>query len=307
MELRHFEYFVAVAEELSFTRAAARLHVVQSGVSAVIRNLEADLGVPLLERSSKRVELTDAGAAFLPRARAALDAANSARDAVDEVRGGLRGRLRIGTMAGIDLVDIPALLGRFHREYPDVTVQLVASPHGSRSLVEAVANGSLHLAFVSVPLPGPASVSLRELAWFPLRLVVPARHPLATRPSVSLADLADETFIDYPDGYGNRAVVDRAFNAAGLRRHVSVEVADITAGAHFVLHDLGVAILPSFVIPDHPDLRIVPIRETNLRWTMSVATSSLRAVSAASRALLELLDEPADVHTSANGLWSTPA
>ncbi len=294
MELRHFEYFVAVAEELSFTRAAARLHVVQSGVSAVIRGLETDLGTPLLERTSKRVELTDAGLAFLPRARAALDAAIAARDAVDEVRGGLRGRLRIGTMAGVDLIDIPALLGRFHREYPGVTVQLVASPQGSRSLVEWVASGSLHLAFVSVPPPLPASVTLRELVSFPLRLVVPAGHRLANRPSVRLAELADEIFIDYPDGYGNRAVVDRAFNAAGLDRCVSVEVADITAGAHFVRHDLGVAILPSFVIPDHPDLRIVPIRETDLRWTMSVATSSRRAVSAATRALLKLLDERAD-------------
>jgi DNA-binding transcriptional LysR family regulator len=306
VELRHFEYFVAVAEELSFTRAAARLHVVQSGVSAVIRGLEADLGAPLFERSSKRVELTDAGVAFLPRARAALDAAIAARDAVDEVLGGLRGRLRIGTMAGIDLIDIPALLGRFHRESPGVTVQLVASPHGSRSLVESVANGSLHLAFVSIPLPAPASVTLRELASFPLRLVLPAWHALATRPSVSLADLADEIFIDYPDGYGNRAVVDRAFNTVGLRRHVSVEVADITAGAHFVRHDLGVAILPSFVIPDHPDLRIVPIRDTDLRWTMSVATSSLRSVSAATRALLKLLDDPADSGTSRPNACSPP-
>src|SRR4051812_20995414 len=88
--LRPFEYFVAVAEERSFPRAAARLHVVQSGVSAVIKAMERELGARLLERTSKRVELTDAGEALLPRARAALDAVRDARDAVDDVRGGLR-------------------------------------------------------------------------------------------------------------------------------------------------------------------------------------------------------------------------
>src|ERR1044072_6120085 len=91
MELRHLEYFVAVAEERNFTRAAARLHVVQSGVSAVIKSLERELGTELLERNSKRVALTNAGEVLLPRARAALDAVRDARDAVDEGRGGLRG------------------------------------------------------------------------------------------------------------------------------------------------------------------------------------------------------------------------
>src|SRR3954469_507874 len=127
MELRHFEYFVAVAEERSFTRAAARLHVVQSGVSAVIKALERELGAELLERTSKRVALTDAGEALLPRARAALDAARAARGAVDEVRGGVRGTVRIGTLTSVGMIDVPALLGRFHRAYPEVRLQLAVS------------------------------------------------------------------------------------------------------------------------------------------------------------------------------------
>ena len=103
VELRQLEYFVAVAEEQNFTRAAARLHVVQSAVSAAVKTLERELGASLLDRNSKRVRLTDAGAALLPRARIALDAARDARDAVAEVHGGLRGTLRIGTMTSIRL------------------------------------------------------------------------------------------------------------------------------------------------------------------------------------------------------------
>ena len=103
MELRALDYFVVVAEERNFTRAAARLHVVQSGVSATIKALERELGAELLARTSRRVELTDAGTALLPKARAALEAAQAARDAVDEARGGVRGTLRIGTMTSVVL------------------------------------------------------------------------------------------------------------------------------------------------------------------------------------------------------------
>jgi DNA-binding transcriptional LysR family regulator len=117
MELRHLEYFVAVAEERNFTRAAARVHIVQSAISSAIKSLERELGTPLLERTSRRVLLTDAGTVFLPKARATLDAARDARDAVDEVRGGLRGMIRIGTMTSVSLVDVPALLGRYHQRW----------------------------------------------------------------------------------------------------------------------------------------------------------------------------------------------
>src|SRR5919198_245380 len=98
MELRHLATFVAVAEEGSFTRAAGRLHVVQSAVSAAVRALERELGVTLFDRSTHRVELTDAGRALLPEARRTLAAAAAARDAVDQLRGGLRGTVRLGMM-----------------------------------------------------------------------------------------------------------------------------------------------------------------------------------------------------------------
>src|ERR1700761_1882198 len=117
MELRQLECFVAVAEEANFSRAAARLHVVQSAVSATIKGLERELGAPLLDRNSKRVQLTDAGAALLPGARTALDAAQAAADAVADVRGGLRGTLRLGTMTSVSLLDLPGLLGSFHQQH----------------------------------------------------------------------------------------------------------------------------------------------------------------------------------------------
>jgi DNA-binding transcriptional LysR family regulator len=291
MELRHLTYFVAVAEEGSFTRAATRLHVVQSGVSAAIKALEHELDAPLLERTSKRVALTDAGAALLPRARAALDAARAARDAVDEVRGGLRGTVRIGTLTAIGLVDLPALLGRFHRTHPAVTLQLTVSTRGSGGLVDALTDGRLDLALVSVPGRAPAGVHLRQLLWHPMELVLPAGHRLAERPVVRVEDLAGEPFVDFPVGYGNRTVVDRAFAAAGVQRHVSLEVVDLTTGAGFVRHGLGIAILPRFAVPDEVDLVVVPVADADLDWPLGVATSAVRAPGAAARALLGMIDD----------------
>jgi DNA-binding transcriptional LysR family regulator len=292
MELRHFEYFVAVAEERSFTRAAARLHVVQSGVSAVIKSLERELGAPLLERTSKRVALTDAGEALLPRARAALDAARAARDAVDEVRGGLRGTLRIGILNSVDQIDVPAVLGAFRRAHPGVVLQLAVSPRGSLGLVDGLVDGSLDLAIASLPGRPPAGIRVRQLLRRRLELVIPAGHRLAEA-EVRIEDLADELFVDFPTGYGNRLVIDRAFAAAGISRQVAIEVMDITSAADFVREGLGISILPRFAVRNQSGLILKTVSDADLEWPLGVAVSAVRAPSAAARALLALIGETA--------------
>jgi DNA-binding transcriptional LysR family regulator len=291
MELRHLEYFVAVAEEENFTRAAARLHVVQSAVSATVKALERELGVPLLDRNSKRVLMTDAGAELLIRARTVLDAARDARDAVDEVGAGLRGTLRIGTMTSIKLLDMPALLGEYHRRYPGVHVQTRAAPSGSQGMVDALTDRRLDLAFVSRPGPSPAGIAIRDLAYSVLDLVIPAGHPLAGQRTVTLQDLAGLDFIDSPEGYGNRTVADRAFEAAGLHRNVSVEITDIATGVDYVRHGLGVSLLPRFIFSDVTGVQVKTVTGADLAWPLSVATSSDRAPSMAARGLIGLVEE----------------
>ena len=291
MELRQLEYFVAVAEEQNFTRAAARLHVVQSAVSAAVKTLERELGAPLLDRNSKRVLLTDAGAALLPRARIALDAARDARDAVAEVHGGLRGTLRIGTMTSTRLLHLPALLGEFHRRHPGVLLHTSVAPHGSQGLIDALTERRLDLAFVSLPGTPPAQIHLTELACSVLDLVIPDDHPLATREAVTLGDIAGLDFIDSPVGYGNRAVTDRAFAAAGLSRRVTIEIPDIATGADHVRHGLGIALLPRFAVADADGVRMVTVTDADLNWTASLATPVDRPVGAAARALISLTAE----------------
>ena len=286
MELRHLEYFVAVAEELSFTRASRRLHVVQSGVSSAIQGLERELGAALFDRDRHRVTLTEAGRALLPEARATLAAAQAAAEAVAEATAGLRGTLSIGTMISTGSVDVPALLGRFHEQHPGVLVRLRVVPGGSAELAREVITGGLDLALLSLLGEPPAGLAVRPLAHEPLVLICAAKHPLAGEESVPFEALAEEAFIDFPVGWGTRAIVDRAFAAAGLDRQVSFEVADYATAARLVGNGLGVAFVPTSAAAGLSGVARVRVDSAALNWRILVATSGTRRPSAAARALL---------------------
>jgi DNA-binding transcriptional LysR family regulator len=292
VELRHLEYFVAVAEELSFTRASRRLHVVQSGVSSSIQGLERELGVVLFDRDRHRVTLTDAGRALLPEARTTLAAAQAAAEAVAEAAAGLRGSLTIGTMLSTGQVDLPELLGRFHQEHPRVVVRLRTFPGGSAELGREVLSGALDLALLSLPGEAPAGLSMRTLAQQHLVLVCPASHSLASAGEVTLAALASESFIDFPEGWGIRAIVDQAFAIAGLERQLSFEVADYPTAAGLVRHGLGVAFIPASAAAVMDGVALVPLSPNPLTWRISVATASARRLPAAARAFMAQLAIP---------------
>jgi DNA-binding transcriptional LysR family regulator len=294
MELRHLEYFVAVAEELSFTRAAQRLHVVQSGVSNAIATLERELGATLFDRDRHAVALTEAGRALLPEARATLAAARAAADAVAETTAGLRGTLSVGTMISTGTIDLPGLLGRFHEAHPAVLVRLRTLPSGSVDLARAVADGTLDLALLSLPGMPPAGLQVQQLAQEPMVLICAPGHRLASADSTPVAALDGETFIDFPVGWGTRAIVDRAFAAAGIDRQVVFEVASYAIAAGLVSYGLGVAFVPASAAAGLEGVAQVPVVSPGadspaLTWRIQVATAAGRRPSAAARAFLEEL------------------
>jgi DNA-binding transcriptional LysR family regulator len=289
VELRQLATFVAVAEEGSFTRAADRLHVVQSAVSAGVRNLEKEFGVMLFDRSTHSVRLTDAGRALLPEARATLAAAQVARDAVDEARGGLRGRVVLGTMQaqGMRAVDLPGILAAFRAEYPAVEVELRHG--GSSEMAHEVREGRLDLAFVALPGDGPSGLELFPLAREPIMLAVPAGHPLAHRGDVELAALRDETLIDVPTGWGIRMAVDRSFAAAGVTRTVSYEVNETATMIDLISNGIAIGLLPRSLVEDTADIAFVPIRDHPPHFQTSIAIPANRLLTAAPRAMLETI------------------
>ena len=289
LSLDQLKKFVIVAEELSFTRASRRLHVVQSGVSSAIQGLERELGATLFDRDRHRVALTDAGLALLPEARATLAAAQAAQDAVAQAQAGLRGTLTVGTMLSTGSYDLPGLLGRFHTTHPGVSVHLRQAPAGSAGLAAQVIAGELDLALVALPGQAPAGLRLEPLSEEPLVLIAAPGHPLAGRHGITLAQLAGEDFVDFPPGWGNRTLADRAFAAAGLDRRVPFEVAEFVSAAALVRNGLGIAFIPQSAA-DLTGLEAIGLAGPALPWRVSVATPTARRLSAAARAFVaELL------------------
>jgi len=285
VELRHLEYFVAVAEERHFTRAAHRVHVAQSGLSSAIRSLERELGATLFRRNTRSVELTDAGRALLVEARHTLSAADAAREAVAAVQGVVTGSLVVGTQQCLGCLDLSALLARFHQAHPGVEVRLRQT--GSADLVDQVRTGVVDVAFVSVPPDSaPVGVDLRTLASEPLVLACGPRHRLADADSVSLAELKEETFVDFHPGWITRDVTDQALRGVQVDRRVALEVDDVHFLLDLVGSGLGVAVVPHTFTSKRTRARFVPLRAPVPTWDLAIATARGRRPSAAARAFL---------------------
>ncbi|MEU6751812.1 LysR family transcriptional regulator [Spirillospora sp. NPDC046719] len=285
MELRQLEYFVAVTEEASFTKAAAKLHVAQPGVSAQIRQLERELGQPLLDRSGRTVRLTEVGAAVLPYARAALAAVEGAKLSVDELTGLLRGHVTIGTIDWIASLDLPGLLAGFHRDHPNVEITVVQDE--SASLAEALLAGRTDLAFLSLGAEPPPGIAVQPVIEQDLFASMSRDHPLAGRSSITLRTLAEQDLVSLPKGTGLRAVLDEACAAAGLRPRIAFEAGEPPVLAQLAAHGLGVAVLPESATAIRADeLASMPIVRPRLRGRIALAWRAEGPRGPAARALI---------------------
>lgn len=283
-------YVVAVAEERSFTRAAERCLVVQSALSHQINALERELGVRLFARTSRRVEITAAGEAFLARARESLDTAERAVSEAAEADGQIRGSLTIGVIPTVTTIDIPAVLGRFHRAHPAVRIKLRGG--GSDEFIAAISEGRMDVAVLGLPDSAPPKgVNARVLARERLIVVVSAEHSLARRRRLRLEDLSDEVFVDFSEGTPGRIPSDLAFQAAGVHREVAFEVMSADLILDLVRQGLVIALLsPAFIPAGSNGLRTIPVTAGPTRIEY-LAWSSFNPTPAA-RAFLESLPIP---------------
>src|SRR5581483_10089099 len=284
MELRQLEHFVALAEERHFTRAAKRVHIVQSGLSASIRALETELGTTLFDRTTRRVELTEAGRAVLAQVRRALSTLTEVREAVAAVEGLERGRLSVGIMQSHGALDLPAILGRFHSEHPAIELHLRQAT--SDVLADLVHAGSLDLAFVSLVGRLPPGLVRSPLLREPFMVVCRADHPVAALEQVPLHRLAEEDFIEGAPEWTSRTTVDRVFAAHDLQRHIVCEVNDTSTLLDLVAHGLGIAVVPRPMLPDHRKLHFIPIEGEAPVWEVSLLTTEAGPVNPAARALV---------------------
>ena len=284
MELRQLEYFVAVAEEANFTRAAQRIHVAQPAVSAQIQRLERELGEPLLDRSRRSVRLTAAGEAALPYARAALAAAQNVATAIDEISALVRGTVTIGTVASHN-VDIPALLADFHAEHPAVEITLNTA--NSDALIEKVRTGQLDAAIVSVGQgERPEGLDTEVVTDEVIDAAVCRTDDLASRSTISLTELADRPLIALPVGTGIRHQLHAACATARISPRIAFEASTPPALADLAEQGLGVAIVPRSVAANRAGLHALRI-EPELRGQLVLAWRSAGPISPAARALIE--------------------
>jgi len=296
MELHQLEYFVAVAEEASFTRAASRVHVAQPGVSAQVRRLESELGQQLLDRSGRSVRLTEVGSAVLPFARAALDAVANARLAVDDLAGLVRGQVTVGMVSGCALPALAELLAGFHDRHPGVAIALVED--NSDRLVERLRDGRLDLALIGWAEQTPADIDSVVLVDEELVAVVAPGHPLAGTGAgtgagagaragagaITIRQLRDLPLVSLPRGTGVRAALDAACAAAGFTPRIVFEASALPMVVELAGRGLGLAVVPTS-IPNGPG--ILRLTEPQLRSRLELAWPSAPAANPAARALIE--------------------
>ncbi|WP_370288263.1 LysR substrate-binding domain-containing protein [Nocardioides sp.] len=244
MELRHLRYFVAVAEERHFGRAAARLHMAQPPLSQQVRDLERELGVQLLERTTRRVDLTAAGAAYLERARAVLAAVEAAGDEARLVAAGLEGRLTLGCVGSATYSLLPRLARELAADLPGIEVSF----RGEMLVpdqVEALLDGTIDLGLLRTPVHEPR-LEVTVLRSERLLLALPTGHRLATRRRVSVRDLCGLDLIVH-SGRRRSVMHDRVVDLcrrAGFEPQVRHEVAETSTVMTLVAGGLGAAVVP---------------------------------------------------------------
>lgn len=288
MELRQLAYFVAVVREESFTRAAEMLHVAQPGISQQIRRLEAELGEQLVDRATKPVSLTPAGHAFLPHARAALDATDGGRAALARLRGVVGGRLSLGTIPGIPQIDMAGLLAAFHARHPHVEVSL--REEHPLPLVEHLRRDEYDAIVVGLSDPrAPDGLDLELICVEPLVLVTAPGHRLAGRASVAVAELRGETFVTLTRGSSLRTHLQDACNAAGFDARIALETSDVHLLSDLVAHGLGITIVPRSIADvgaARQELRVIDLRPSITRRHVALAWRTGRHHRPAAEAFL---------------------
>jgi LysR family hydrogen peroxide-inducible transcriptional activator len=286
MEIHQLRYFVAVAEEGSFSQAAKREHVSQPSLSQQIHKLEEELNQQLFDRLPRSVVLTEAGRCLLPYARVILTALADARHAVTTVQAEVAGRLAVGAIPSIALYILPRLIGRFQQAYPKVTFELFEDI--TAKLAQRLEDGTLDLVIASGSDEMP-NLARHSLCREPLLLLVPQHHRLARRKSVKWSELANEKFLLLHDEHSLSITVRQLLAANHLKPELVLRGAQLVTIARMVAAGLGVTVIPGMMAESEfvkecvavPFARPVPTRE------LTLLRNPLRAESKAAAAFRE--------------------
>lgn len=288
MDLRQLRYLVTLSEERNFTRAAGREHIAQPALSQQVRRLENELGLPLVERTTRNVSMTDAGSLLVGRARRILAEVEAAEAEMQRLTGVHTGHVTVGAIHTMGPVDLSLPLATFHQRHPGV--ELTVREHSSEELAEMLRVDELDLAFLSVTERIEShGLGLHQLVSEELAVIVPPAHPLAARRRIRMAELVGEQFISYREGARLRELLMAAGDHAGFRPEIKLESNESQRIRRLVARGLGVAILPrSDTTSPAAGVAVATLIEPSLRRDITLAWREGRRHSPAAAEFLEL-------------------
>jgi LysR family transcriptional activator of glutamate synthase operon len=288
MELGQLRYLVALAEERHFTRAAAREHIAQPALSQQIRRLEEEVGLALVERTTRRVAVTDAGEVLVGRARRILAELDAAHTELQALRGLTTGHVSVGAMHTMGPVDLSLALAIFHSRHP--AVELTVREESSEDLAEMLRVDELDLAFLSVTERIEShGLGLHQLVREELVAIVACEHPLGKRRRVRMAELEGEQFISFREGARLRELLTTAGRSAGFEPQVKLESNESQRIRRMVARGMGVAILPrSDAVAPGAEVSILKLTYPSLSRDITLAWREGRRHPPAATELLEL-------------------
>jgi LysR family hydrogen peroxide-inducible transcriptional activator len=271
MEIHQLRYFVAVAEEGSFSRAAAKVRVAQPSLSQQIRKLEAEIGQPLFDRLPRSVVLTEAGRCLLEYAQQILASIGDARRCVDELKGKIAGDVAVGAIPTIAPYVLPELVVTFQKHYPDVTLHIVEDV--TASITRRIEAGELDVALASTCQRSP-TLRVELLGNEPLLALVPEGHPLAKQHTITLDDLKSQRFLLLHEMHCLSQQVHHLLESRRLHPQVALAGSQLSTIANMVAADIGVSIVPQMMVRHHVTpgcvtvqfASPVPERELNLLY-----------------------------------------
>lgn len=271
-ELRHLRYFVALVEERNFERAALRLGIAQPGLSQQIFSLEAIVGLPLLDRSKRSVNLTPTGQALYEDATKIIAQADATLSLIRRVGRGEKGRITVGYVASASYSGIlTEMLGSFRRSLPDIELQLFEME--MRQQLQRIKDGDIDFGYIRPPAPIPSDLETTTVLKEPLVVAMPAGHPLASRTAIKLLDLRDDVFITprQPPDVGFHANTLSACGEAGFKPKLDLNGRDFTTIASMIAVGLGIALVPhSMNCFGLPGVRYVPLVDNEITTDLAV-------------------------------------
>lgn len=270
MELRHLRYFVAVAEELHFGRAAQRLHIAQPPLSQQIKKLEEELGVQLFARTRRKVALTQTGRLFLEEARQTLQQAARAQRVAQEAEQGVRGQLRVGFVTSASYSVLPETIRRFRNDNPFIDLQLNEMTPVQQ--IDALEQNQLDVGILRAPVACVQEMDTTIVLEEPLVAAMPAEHRLASRKKIDLKALAEEAFVLFPrqHGPGIYDVIMQLCRHAGFSPKVSYAPNEMQTILAYVAGGLGISLVPHSLSGFHPE-KVVYLPLRNKRGCLQMA------------------------------------